>query len=642
MKLRTLLRRLRTSAQVLRGDPGALARAPGFLWRALREGPKLSLSRLRALSDPSRFTPDAYRSWLAQFQEPTEQERQAMQAWASALPDPPRIAVLMPVFNPRPDWLQQAIDSVRDQIYPHWQLCIADDCSTDPNIREVLEAAARSDARIRVVFREQNGHISACSNSALELVDAPWVALLDHDDLLTEDALAWVARCLVEQPQARIVFSDEDKVGPDGLPRDPFFKTDWNPILMEGQNSVCHLGVYNTDLVREVGCFREGYEGAQDHDLVLRCSRHVQREQIVHLPRILYHWRLHEQSTASGAEAKPYSNSAAERAVADHLHCLGVDVSELRSTEIGLNPCFAVPAPVPRVSVIIPTRNGLDVLRPCLNSLLDRTDYPDLEVLVVDNGSDDPETLGFLDELQQAGRIRVLVDPSPFNYSALNNRAVAQASGDWICLMNNDIEVIQPHWLTQMLAYALRPGVGAVGARLLYPGRRIQHGGVLLGIGGVAGHAHHLMAHDAAGYYCRAQLPQEISAVTAACLLVSKDHYLAVGGLDAENLSVAFNDVDFCLKLVAAGLNNVYAATAVLLHHESVSRGYEDTPAKQARFAAEVAWMKERWGDRLLNDPAYNPNLTLDGEPFRMAWPPRLERWPLEEAKRHDPVPRAV
>jgi GT2 family glycosyltransferase len=340
---------------------------------------------------------------------------------------------------------------------------------------------------------------------------------------------------------------------------------------------------------------------------------------------------LHPQSTASGLDAKPYSHSAAERAVGEHLQCLHLPVTHLDRTDAGIRPFFGLPAPAPRVSVIIPTRNGLDVLAPCLRSLLDQTDYPDLEILVVDNGSDDPATLAFLADLETAGRIRVLLDPSPFNFSALNNKAVEQATGEWICLMNNDIEVIQPEWLIQMLAYAQRPGVGAVGARLLYPDRRIQHGGVLLGIGGVAGHAHHGLAHDDLGYYCRAQLAQEMSAVTAACLLVSKANYQSVEGLNAEHLSVAFNDVDFCLKLLEQGLINVYVPTAVLLHHESVSRGFEDTPAKQDRFAREVAWMQQRWGEYLTTDAAYNPNLTLDGSPFSMASPPRVKRWSLSE-----------
>ena len=630
MKFRNLISRLRTSSQVFRADPGALMRVPRFLWRALREGPAVSAARLRELSDPSRFAP-GYQSWLQEFHVPSQQESEAMEAWARDWLHAPRIAVLMPVFNPQPEWLQQAIDSVREQIYPHWQLCIADDCSTDPQIHQILEAAAASDPRIQVVFRNDNGHISACSNSALDLVDCPWMALLDHDDLLSVDALAWIARAIHDHPQARLFYSDEDKVGKNGENVDPYFKSDWDPLLMESQNMFCHLGVFDTELVRKLGGFRIGFEGAQDHDLVLRCSETVQRSQIVHIPRILYHWRVHPQSTASGSNAKPYSDDAGIKAVEGYLQRQGLPVQSVERVAAGMHPKFSLPIDGPCVSVIIPTRNGLNVLRPCLLSLIEQTDYANLEILVVDNGSDDSETLIFLQDLEQQGSIRVLRDPSPFNYSALNNSAVEQATGDWICLLNNDIEVINADWLSHLLFYAMRPGVGAVGARLLYPNRTIQHGGVLLGVGGVAGHAHHGLAEDAYGYFSRAQLVQEVSAVTAACLLVSKTNYQAVGGLDADNLSVAFNDVDFCLKLIEKGLHNVYAPSAVLLHHESVSRGYEDTPEKQARFSSEVAWMQQRWENYLTCDPAYNPNLALDGEPFRLAKQPRLQGWPVAQ-----------
>ena len=296
---------------------------------------------------------------------------------------------------------------------------------------------------------------------------------------------------------------------------------------------------------------------------------------------------------------------------------------------MGFKAQLALPDLAPRVSVIIPTRNGLKVLKPCLTSLLGITRYPDLEVLVVDNGSDDPATLQFLAELEGQGKIRVLRDPGPFNYSALNNQAVEQASGELICLLNNDIEVIDPGWLEELVVQALRPGVGAVGARLLYPNRTLQHGGVLLGVGGVANHAHLGWPGDHPGYFSRAQLTQEMAAVTGACLLVSRANYLVVGGLDADNLKVAFNDVDFCLKLREQGLQNVYVPAAKLIHHESVSRGQDLSPEKAARFAAEVAWMQQRWGEQLPHDPAYNPNLSLDNPHFRLAWPPRLERWPV-------------
>ncbi|WP_010312499.1 glycosyltransferase family 2 protein [Synechococcus sp. CB0101] len=625
MKFRTLLRRLRTSAQVLRGDPGVLLRAPRFVWRTLKEGPRASLDRLRRISDPLRFSVD-YEAWRAEFGT-TAEEKQAMAAWAEALPQPVPIAVLMPVFNPKPEWLQAAIDSVRAQLYPHWQLCIADDRSTDPRIQPLLEAAMAADPRIQVVFRERNGHICASSNSALELVQAPWVALLDHDDLLPDEALIWVAKAIAEHPQARLFYSDEDKLSPAGELFDPYFKGDWNPVLMEGQNMSSHLGVYATDLVRRVGGFREGFEGSQDHDLVLRCSEQLRREQIVHIPRVLYHWRVHPQSTAGGAKAKPYTVQAAERAISEHLQRRALPLRQISWTPVGFRAELALPELPPRVSVIIPTRNGLQVLRPCLISLLERTRYPDFEVLVVDNGSDDPATLQFLAGLEQQGQIRVLPDPSPFNYSALNNRAVNHASGELICLLNNDIEVVDPGWLEELVVQALRTGVGAVGARLLYPNRTLQHGGVLLGVGGVANHAHLGWPGDHPGYFSRAQLTQEMAAVTGACLLVRRSHYEAVGGLNEEQLKVAFNDVDFCLKLREQGLQNVYAPAARLIHHESVSRGQDLSAEKAARFAAEVDWMQQRWGDQLPHDPAYNPNLSLDNPHFRLAWPPRVERW---------------
>jgi glycosyltransferase involved in cell wall biosynthesis len=585
------------------------------------------------MSDPLRFSAgyEDYEAWCAEFGT-TAEEKTVMAAWAQVLPEPPQIAVLMPVFNPRPEWLQAAIDSVRGQLYPHWQLCIADDCSTDPRIRTLLEAALEADPRIQVMFREHNGHICACSNSALELVEAPWVALLDHDDLLPDEALIWVVKAIADHPDARLFYSDEDKLSQSGALFDPYFKGDWNPVLMEGQNTFSHLGVYHTNLLRRVGGFREGFEGSQDHDLVLRCSEQLRREQIVHIPRILYHWRVHPKSTASDAKAKPYSVQATERAITEHLHRRALPLQQMDRTPLGFRAVLALPNPVPRVSVIIPTRNGLKVLKPCLKSLLEITSYANLEVILVDNGSDDPETLQFLEELRQQGKISILRDPGPFNYSALNNKAVQNATGELICLLNNDVEVIDQRWLEELVVFALRPDVGAVGARLLYPNRTLQHAGVVLGFGldGVAAHAHVGVPDDSPGYFSRAQLALEISAVTAACLVVQRSHYLAVGGLDELNLKVAYNDIDFCLKLREIGLQNVYVPVARLIHHESVSRGSDQSPAKTARFAAEVSWMRQRWGHLLQFDQYYNPNLSLK-RPFRLARPPRLNRWQVSQ-----------
>ena len=628
MKLSTLLRRLRTSAQVLRGDPGVVLRAPRFVLRSLREGPRASLDRLRRISDPLRFSVD-YEAWLSAFAT-TAEEKVAMAAWAQALPDPPRIAVVMPVYNPRPEWLQQAIDSVRQQLYPHWQLCIADDCSSDSKIRPLLETAMAEDPRIQVVFRERNGHISASSNSALELVQAPWVALLDHDDLLPDDALIWVAQAIQEHPDARLLYSDEDKLEPNGKRSNPYFKSAWNPVLMEGQNMFSHLGVYATELMRQVGGFREGYEGSQDYDLVLRCSDRLRPDQIVRIPRVLYHWRVHAESTAAGSKAKPYAQIAAERALTDHFERSELPLKQLSCLPQGFRAQLQPPDPLPLVSVVIPTRNGLSVLKPCLDSLLAKTHYSALEVLVVDNGSDDPATLCFLDDLQQRDqRVRVLKDPSPFNYSALNNLAVSEAKGELICLLNNDIEVIQSDWLEEMVSQLQRPGVAAVGAKLLFPNRKVQHAGVFLGLGGVAAHGHRGFDGGERGYFGRANLAQEVSAVTAACLLVRRSAWQQVGGLDAEHLAVAFNDVDFCLRLHEAGHRIVYTPFAVLLHHESVSRGDDLAPEQVERFQREEAWMHQRWGEQLQNDPYYNPNLTLADSNFSLAWPARVKRWPL-------------
>lgn len=626
--MRSLLRRLRTTATVLASDPAALLRLPRFAWRSLEEGPRASWQRLRQITHPERFSFN-YEAWLAEYHTPTAAELQAMRSWAEQLHAPPRIAVLMPVFNPRPEWLQAAIDSVRAQVYPHWELCIADDASTDPAIRPLLEAASATDARIKVVFRSQNGHISACSNSALTLVEAPWIALLDHDDLLPADALAWVADAINKHPQACLFYSDEDKLAIDGRRFGPYFKSDWNPVLMEAQNMVSHLGVYATALVRGVGGFREGFEGSQDYDLAWRCLETLDRHQIIHIPRVLYHWRVHEESTSAGGEAKPYAQLAMERALGEHCQRVGLPAARLHALPQGQRVQLALPDPLPSVSVVIPTRNGYGVLRPCLDSLLERTTYPAFEVVVVDNGSDDPRTLGYLQRLKAEGKIRVLQDERTFNFAALNNLAADQTSSDFLCLLNNDIEVIQPDWLDELVSQLQRPDVGAVGAKLLFPNRTVQHAGVVLGMGGVGAHGHRDLAERERGYFGRASLAQELSAVTAACLLVRREAWRAVGGMDAEKLAVAYNDVDFCLRLSDAGYRIMFTPFALLVHHESVSRGDDRTPEQRRRFEQEVATMHQRWGERLQQDPYFNPNLSLTSSDYVLAWPPRLARWPV-------------
>lgn len=565
-----------------------------------------------------------YPLWLERYATLNAEELAEQRAAGAALAHQPLISVLMPVYNPPERWLRRAIDTVLAQSYENWELCIADDASPAPHVRQVLEEYAARDSRIHVAFREKNGHISAASNTALNLAQGEWLALFDHDDELSPEALYWLACEVNRHPDAGIIYSDEDKIDEDGLRSDPYFKSDWNYDLFLSHNLISHLGAYRTALVRELGGFRLGLEGSQDYDLALRCIEKLQPAQIRHIPRALYHWRTLAESTASGNEAKPYAFLAGQRALHDHLQRMAltasVEVSPYHASHNRLR--YSLPAAPPLVSILIPTRNGLDILRQCLLSLA-KTSYPRYELLIIDNGSDDPATLDYLATLAQRADCRVLRDPSPFNFSALNNRAVAAARGEVLCLLNNDIEVISPDWLEEMVSHALRPGVAAVGARLWYPDDTLQHGGVLL-VGGVAAHAHRGLRPGQHGYSGRGALTQNLSAVTAACLVIRKALYLEVGGMD-EQLAVAFNDVDFCLKLCQAGYRNVWTPFAELYHHESKTRGYEDSPDKRQRFLSEVTLMQQRWGKLLRNDPAYNLNLCLMRGDFALAWPPRHE-----------------
>ena len=564
-----------------------------------------------------------YPYWVREFDTLTDEARSALHIRSSTFVHKPLVSVLMPVYNPNPIWLAQAIESVRAQIYPKWELCIADDASPDTAIRPLLERYAKADERIKVVFREENGHISAASNTALALVQGEWVALLDHDDLLPEHALFWVVNEINRHPTCRLIYSDEDKVDELGVRSDPYFKCDWNPDLFYSQNMFSHLGVYHSGLVREVGGFRVGLEGSQDYDLALRCIERVAPEQVQHVPRVLYHWRMHVDSTAHSTEAKPYAMVAGERAINEHFQRRGVNAkAELLGA--GYRVRYALPESMPMVSLIIPTRNAQKLLRKCVQSILSKTTYENYEILIIDNGSDDTATLRYLHELSLDKRIRVLRDNKPFNYSALNNSAVKQARGEVLGLINDDVEVISPDWLAEMVSHAIRPGVGAVGARLWYADDTLQHAGIVLGMNGIVGHAHRFLPRLHGGYCGRASLIQSFSAVTGACLVVRKSIYEAVGGLNEDELAVACNDVDFCLRVGAAGYHNIWTPYAELYHHESSSRGFDDTPEKQARAAMEIAYMQLHWGNLLQNDPAYNPNLSLDTEDFGLAWPPRI------------------
>ncbi|MBN8757972.1 MAG: glycosyl transferase family 2 [Variovorax sp. 67-131] len=567
-----------------------------------------------------------YVRWVRDYDTPTPEARNRISQRVAAMQTRPLISVVMPAYNPNPSWLREAIESVRAQIYPNWELCIADDASPSPEVRAVLQSYAESDPRIKVVFRPKNGHISAASNSALEVASGTWIALMDHDDLLPADALFWVADCIAAHPDVRLIYSDEDKVDEAGNRSGPYFKSDWNIDLFRSQNMFSHLGVLSMDLVRAVGGFRQGLEGSQDWDLVLRCMEHVEARQIRHIPRVLYHWRVHAESTAKSMNAKPYAALAGERALNEHF-----ERTHVRATAeylgFGYRARYALPESLPLVSLVISTRNAAASLRRCVNSIVGNTTYARFEIVIADNASDDTSTRDYYQSVAQMQNIRVLRHEEVLDDGALKNSAVEAAQGEVIALLDDSLEVITPEWLSEMVSLALQPGVGAVGTRLWHRSRTLQHAGIILGLGpdGVAGFSHQGMPGGREGYAGRAALIQSLSAVTGACLVIRKVHYQQAGGFDADHLKQAFADVDFCLRLGELGLRTVWTPYAELVHHVPAGSTAKRGAQASGAYLQDVAYMKQRWGTLLQNDPAYNPNLMLTPEDFSYAWPPRLD-----------------
>ncbi|MEP6708566.1 MAG: glycosyltransferase [Verrucomicrobiota bacterium] len=582
-------------------------------------------SKNRTESDAPKTA--SYEKWVRKFDALSANERIVLSRALRTFRRHPLISILLPVYNADLDFLGAAIDSVRNQIYERWELCIADDASMNAEVRPFLQEMARSDDRIKLLLRETNGHISACSNSALSLATGEWCALLDQDDALSENALAFVALEIAEHPETGLIYSDEDKIDNHGARSNPFFKTDWNPELFLGQNYINHLGVYRTSLLREIGGFWEGFEGSQDYDLALRCVERLRSEEVRHIPRILYHWRIVQGSLAAVVDAKPYAKDAARRAIGEHLKRCGITGHVVPCPENieSHRVIYDLPEPAPLVSALIPTRDRVDLLKECIQSLRQKTDYPRMEIIVVDNDSVEKATHEYLRELKTKKIARVVTERGPFNFSRLINRGAAAAKGAVLALLNNDIEAEEPGWLREMVSHVVRSEVGAVGARLWYPTGRMQHGGVVVGLGGVAGQVYHMIPRGHPGYFNRAFLQQNYSCVTAACMVLRKKVFVDLGGFDEVNLAVNFNDVEFCLRLRERGLQIVWTPYANLIHHESASRGHHRTPAEQSLFFREATYMQENWGDELLHDPFYNPNLSLNQPGFELAFPPRWE-----------------
>jgi GT2 family glycosyltransferase len=546
-----------------------------------------------------------FKIWLQQHQlKPADIER--MRQELEYFTYTPLISIITPVYNTEEVWLRRAIQSVQAQIYKNWEMCVVDDASTKNHVMPILDEYAASDPRIRVKQLSKNRGIAGASSQALSMATGEFIGLLDHDDELTPDALWEVTSRLNQNPELDLVYSDEDKLTADGIRVEPFFKPDWSPDLLLSMNYITHFAVFRMSLLEAIGGFRPGYEGAQDYDVLLRVTEKTNR--IAHVPKILYHWRMGDTSSASSASAKPFASESGRRAVEDALKRRGYEASAEILAPGRYRARYKIPES-PLVSIIIPTRDQVRLLQQCVTSIEGKTSYHPYEIVVIDNNSIDPETVHLLDALSD--KHRVLRYPGPFNFSAINNFGATQAKGEHLLFLNDDTQVIDGEWLAALVEQAQRPEVGVAGAKLLYPDNSIQHAGVTLGICGGAGHAFRKLPNNRTAYFGLADLTRNCSAVTAACMIIRRKVFDEVGGFD-EELKVVYNDVDLCLRIRKQGYLILYTPFAVLYHFESATRG-------RLRPTREEELFCRRWSETIrLGDPYYNPSLTLTREDWSL------------------------
>ena len=567
-------------------------------------GPKEFWIRLCERMEPEEVP---YGPWFEKHKPSAEElERQRKKKWKN----PPLISVAVPAYRTPPGFLEQMILSVKEQTYPHWELCIVNASRGEDGMEQVLGRYAGGDERIRVKNLEENLGIAGNTNEALVMARGEFVGLLDHDDLLAPQALFRIAEALTADPQADAVYTDEDKVTTDLSEHfQPHFKPDFNLDLLRSNNYITHFFVVRTRLAREAGGFRREFDGAQDYDFIFRCTEEAKK--VLHVPEVLYHWRTHKASTADNPASKMYAFEAGKRAIEAHLARCGQEGTVSLRKDLGF---YRVEYPVqgePLVSILIPNRDQKETLEKCLNSIWEKSTYNNYEILIVENNSSSPEIFDYYREIEKRPGVQILTWKEGFNYSAINNFGEKSAAGDYLLFLNNDVEVINPRWIEELLGNCQRKEVGIVGAKLYYPDDTIQHAGTVIGIGGIAGHAFLNMPRSRTGYLHKASLQMDLSAVTAACMMMKRQVFKQLGGFE-ERLSVAFNDVDLCLRTVQAGYLVVYNPEVELYHYESKSRGAEDSEEKVRRFQEEIEFMRCRWMDLLKKgDPYYNRNLTL-------------------------------
>ena len=547
----------------------------------------------------------------------TPEERKAQEG--TVFPRDILISILVPLYNTPEKYLREMIRSVEEQTYGGWELCLADGSDGQHGeVGRICLEAAEKDSRIRYQKLTRNGGISENTNECIRTAGGDYLALLDHDDLLHPSALFEVMQAICGQ-DADLVYTDEDTFSE--TPEDaykPHFKPDFAPDNLRANNYICHLTVFRKDLIEKAGGgFRSEFDGSQDHDLFLRLTE--QAERIVHIPRILYYWRAHRKSVAEDVSAKPYVTDAGKRAVAAHLTRVGLKGEAADGPVPSMYRLRYEIDGTPTVSILIPNKDHREDLKRCVDSIREKTTWPDWEIIIIENNSTKEETFRYYEELEQDGRIRVVRYEGLFNYSAVNNFGFREAKGEQILLLNNDTEIISPDWIQEMLMYAQRKDVGAVGAKLYYPDGTIQHGGIGIGIKMLAGHWHRGADGRSPGYFGRLTYAQNVSAVTAACMMIPRHVYEEMNGLD-ESFSVVFNDVDLCLRIREAGYLIVWTPWAELTHYESKSRGQdEDTPEKKQFFLEETNRFQRKWNEVLTaGDPYYNPNLTREKEDFSL------------------------
>ncbi len=567
------------------------------------EGFAATIRRYRSLGTPYQESEISYSEWIEK-NEPSY--RQLQKQRAEVFPYMPLISVAVPTYNTKQSFLEEMIASLEEQTYPNWELCIADGNSEN---RDEIERILKQHSKIKYVMLDENKNIVGNSNEALKLCTGEFIGLLDHDDTLAPFCLYEVVKAINENPDAEMLYSDEDKFTVSDGPRfEPHFKPDFSPNYLNSCNYITHFSVFKKPLMDKLGGFREGYDGSQDHDLILRATEMA--KSVVHIPKILYHWRVHDGSTAKNIGAKNYAVTAGEKAVAAHLERIGTP-GTVESIEG--KPMYRVHLPVDdteKVSVIIPNKDHVDDLKKCLDSILEKTTYRNYEIIIVENNSVQSETFDYYDTLKSNGKIRVIYYKGDFNFSKINNFAAEQCDGKYLLFLNNDTEVITPNWIEELVMLGQQENIGAVGAKLIYPNNTIQHAGVVIGLFGIAGHLFSGFAHNADGYFGRLKLVYNYSAVTGACMLIKHSDFDAVGGFE-ETLAVAFNDIDLCEKLLHIGKYNVYTPFCELYHYESKSRGLDVDKEKDRRFRREIKICRKRWKELEDGDPFFNPNLSL-------------------------------